>query len=157
VEAAVTEPAPLARLRVGAEHLAALLTHLRAVYPEEGCGLLAVPEDGDLAVGWYPIRNIASLPRVRYEGEPLELLDAFLDIERRGWRLGAIVHSHPSSPARPSAEDMRQARYPSALTLIVSLRQPDAPDFGLFHLRYDQIDERALVLVEPAASMTHEG
>jgi proteasome lid subunit RPN8/RPN11 len=71
-------------------------------------------------------------------------------MERRGWRLGAIFHSHPASAAWPSAEDLRQARYPSALTLIVSLAEPDAPQYGLFHLQNNQIDERELIF-EPAA------
>lgn len=152
----MTDLAPLGRLRLRADHLAAMLDHLRAVLPEEGCGLLAVPDGGDTTVAWYPVRNIANLPRVRYEGEPLDVLDAFLDIERRGWRLGVIAHSHPASPAWPSAEDLRQAHYPSTLTLIVSLRNPDQPAFGLFHLRGNAINERALI-IEPAVTVTPEG
>jgi proteasome lid subunit RPN8/RPN11 len=146
----VADLAPLGRLRLTDATRQAMLAHLRSALPNEGCGLLAVPEGDDQVVMTYPIRNIAVVPRVRYEGEPLALLDAFLDMERRGWRLGAIFHSHPASAAWPSAEDLRQARYPSALTLIVSLAEPDAPQYGLFHLQNNQIDERELIF-EPAA------
>jgi proteasome lid subunit RPN8/RPN11 len=123
-----------------------MLDHLRAVYPEEGLGLLATAADGDAVLRLFPIRNIAGQPRVRFEGDPLELLDAFLEIEREGWRLGAIYHSHPSSRAWPSTEDLRQARYPSALTLIVSLTRPERPELKLFTLADGRIGERPLLI-----------
>lgn len=151
----MTDGEPLARLRVRQDQVDAMLDHLRAVHPEEGCGLLAVPAAGEAVVRRYPIRNIASLPRVRYEGEPLELLDAFMEIERAGWRLGAIYHSHPASPAWPSPEDLRQARYPSALTLIVSLTRPDRPALGLFSLRDGRIDARPLI-IDPTDDTTRD-
>jgi [CysO sulfur-carrier protein]-S-L-cysteine hydrolase len=141
----VDDGRPLGRLRLREDQVSAMLDHLRAVYPEEGVGLLATAA-GDAVVRLFPIRNIAGLPRVRYEGDPLELLDAFQEIERAGWRLGAIYHSHPSSPAWPSAEDLRQARYPSALTLIVSLLRPERPELKLFTLEDGRIGERPLLI-----------
>jgi proteasome lid subunit RPN8/RPN11 len=149
----VADQQPLARLHLREDQARAMLDHLRSVYPEEGCGLLAVPAGDDAVVRVYPIRNIAARPRVRYEGEPLELLDAFQEMERAGWRLGAIYHSHPSSPAWPSAEDLRQARYPSALTLIVSLARPDQPQLGLFAIGDGQISERPLVITAAGATL----
>jgi proteasome lid subunit RPN8/RPN11 len=142
----VEDGRPLGRLRLREDQVSAMLGHLRSVYPAEGVGLLATAAGDDAVRRLFPIRNIASLPRVRFEGDPLELLDAFLEIERAGWRLGAIYHSHPSSPAWPSAEDLRQARYPSALTLIVSLMRPERPELKLFTLEDGRIDERPLLI-----------
>jgi proteasome lid subunit RPN8/RPN11 len=42
------------------------------------------------------------------------------EIEASGWHLGGIVHSHPRTPARPSATDLREAYYPHALLVIAS-------------------------------------
>jgi proteasome lid subunit RPN8/RPN11 len=53
--------------------------------------------------------------------DPAEVLAALNDIEAHGWRLGAIVHSHPASPPTPSATDLREAFYPEALLVIVGL------------------------------------
>jgi proteasome lid subunit RPN8/RPN11 len=129
-----------------AEQVTAMVEHLRSVYPAEGCGLLAIPLQGDAVTRLYPIRNIADEPRRQYLGEPLELLTAFLEMERENWRLGAIFHSHPDGAAWPSAEDVRLAYYPTALTLIVSLARPEAPAMRLFAIRDGQIHERPLVI-----------
>ncbi len=55
--------------------------------------------------------------------DPAEVLAAFRDIEAHGWRLGAIVHSHPTTPATPSATDLQEAHYPEALLVIVGLAE----------------------------------
>ncbi len=139
-------PAPGVRLRLAKRFEEAMLAHLRGVHPEEGCGLLAVGADGETVTALYPIPNIAPDARVHYEGEPLAVLEALLTIERAGGRLGAVYHSHPGGPAYPSAEDVRLAFYPSALTLIVSLAEPERPELGLFAIRHGQIERRPLLL-----------
>jgi proteasome lid subunit RPN8/RPN11 len=55
---------------------------------------------------------------------PEEVLAAFQDMATHGWRLGAIAHSHPRGPATPSPTDLREAFYPEALMVIVSLAGP---------------------------------
>lgn len=134
------------RLRLRPAQTAAIVAHLRAVYPDEGCGLLAVPGDDDGVIRLYPIRNIAEQPRTRFLGEPLEIVEALLEIEGAGWRLGAIYHSHPRGPAWPSEEDVRQAYYPSALTLLVSLARLDKPELRLFAIRDGTIRECPLTI-----------
>jgi proteasome lid subunit RPN8/RPN11 len=98
-----------------------ILAHLLAALPHEGCGLLATVPAGEdeRAVRFYPGTNLDASP-VRYTMDPAEVLAALRDIEGHGWRLGAIVHSHPATPPTPSATDLREARYPGALLLIVS-------------------------------------
>jgi proteasome lid subunit RPN8/RPN11 len=57
---------------------------------------------------------------------PEEVLAALQDMAANGWRLGAIAHSHPRGAATPSPTDLREAFYPEALMVIVSLAEPRA-------------------------------
>jgi proteasome lid subunit RPN8/RPN11 len=96
--------------------------HLRASLPCEGCGMLAVrPATNDIAAAarFYPGTNVDASPS-RYTMDLAEVVAAFRDIDEHDWTLGAIVHSHPATPATPSPTDLREAYYPEALMLIVS-------------------------------------
>jgi proteasome lid subunit RPN8/RPN11 len=113
-----------------------VVRHLQAAAPLEGVGLLAAPESDEgeemdegrgeggattvRVVRFYPGTNGAA-SATRYTMPPEEVLAAFEDMRARGWRLGAIVHSHPRGPATPSPTDLREAYYPEALMVIVSL------------------------------------
>jgi proteasome lid subunit RPN8/RPN11 len=121
-----------------------MLAHLLAVYPEEGCGLLAGYSSDGVATAVYPIENIASTPQTRFLMAPQSQLDAFLDIETAELDLLAIYHSHPHGPDTPSATDMAQAYYPDLTQIIVSLAQtrPGARAF-----RVTQTDFHEIVLL----------
>ena len=56
---------------------------------------------------------------MRYTMDPADVLSALSDMERRGARLGAIVHSHPQTPPMPSLTDLAEANFPGVLNLIV--------------------------------------
>lgn len=113
-----------------------IVAHLRSTAPEEGVGLLAVPSGSrglDLvAVRYYPGTN-QDRSTTRYTMAPSDVIRSFLDMEQRGWRLGAIVHSHPVGPATPSPTDLREFHYPEALMVIVSLAG-DAPNLRAWWL-----------------------
>lgn len=119
----------------------AILAHLTESLPHEGVGLLATTwaEDERLqpqptqssvdsprfvasAMKFYPGRNVDASP-ARFTMDPAEVLAALREIDERGWWLGGIVHSHPHGPAHPSPTDLREARYPDALTVIVSFAE----------------------------------
>ena len=130
-------------LVLGQELCDAVLRHLTAALPHEGVGLLATtweevgsplqptqssalgPQSFVRAMKFYPGRNVDASPS-RFTMDPVEVLHALREIDEHGWWLGAIVHSHPHGPARPSATDLREARYPDALTVIVSLAEQPA-------------------------------
>jgi proteasome lid subunit RPN8/RPN11 len=111
--------APLTGLALSDALRDEIVAHLRSALPNEGCGLLAVSADG-VAARFYPGENLDASPK-RFTMDPVVVIAAFKDMEARGWRLGAIVHSHPRTPATPSMTDLREAHYPSALMLIASL------------------------------------
>jgi proteasome lid subunit RPN8/RPN11 len=64
-----------------------------------------------------------------------------MEIERAGWELGAIYHSHTRSEAYPSQTDINLAFYPDALYLIVGVAgsEPDLKAFRIVDERVDQV------------------
>jgi proteasome lid subunit RPN8/RPN11 len=101
----------------------AIVAHARAAVPNEACGLIAgdeVAAAGGHALRWYPTRNTLASP-YRYEIDPEDLLRTTIEIDDRDEVIWGIVHSHVASPARPSPTDVRQATYPEAVYLVVSL------------------------------------
>jgi len=109
----------------------AMVAHLRACAPDEGCGLAALR--GGEVVGFAPARNVHEAPRTRYAVHPADLLRA-ADLEDAGDGI-VIVHSHPETPARPSVTDVTiaQRTWPDALYVIVSLAS-DPPDIAAWRL-----------------------
>jgi [CysO sulfur-carrier protein]-S-L-cysteine hydrolase len=120
-----------------------MLAHLRGVYPEEACGLLAGSRGAVLAL--YAVENQLHSPTA-FEMEPLQQLQAFMSLEEAGWELLAIYHSHPHGPETPSAQDVSQAYYPDALSVIVSLADLDRPVARAFTIRDGRVDERTLTI-----------
>jgi proteasome lid subunit RPN8/RPN11 len=135
-----------------------IVAHLRSALPHEGCGLLAtfdVADGSRRAVRFYPGDNIDRSP-VRYTMDPGQVLSALDDIEACGWRLGAIVHSHPTSVAEPSVTDLREAYYPGVVLLIVSFTdEPPVARAWLIEERGGSAYELAL-WVEDADARAHD-
>ncbi len=124
-----------------------IIRHLRDSLPFEGCGLLAIPtEDHEHRIGaaFFPGTNV-DRSTTRYTMDPAEVLAAFKAMRRDGLMLGAIVHSHPGSPATPSETDLAEAYYPDALLLIVSFAASE-PDVRVWKLQSGIMREVTLIL-----------
>ena len=63
-----------------------------------------------------------------------------------GLDLVGIFHSHTHSEAYPSETDRRQAFYPEAHYLLVSLADRNNPDLRAFTIRDGQVDEQDVVI-----------
>jgi proteasome lid subunit RPN8/RPN11 len=101
----------------------ALISHARAEYPNEACGLIlgsAAASAGGHALRFEPTRNAAASP-YRYEIDSKDLLRLTLDADDRDEVFWGIVHSHTHTPAQPSPTDVGLALYPDALYILVSL------------------------------------
>ncbi len=114
----------------------AMIAHARAEYPREACGLLR--GRARRVVGMLAARNVAPDPQRDYEVDAESLLRA-LTWENEGDELVAIYHSHPVSPAYPSAVDAGRAFYPNSVYLIISLQNPNAPRLKGYLLRPEAI------------------
>lgn len=103
----------------------ALFSHARAGVadgPREICGVLAGERsaDSDRVTEHHPVTNVAESPRTAYELDPAETLATIEDIEDRGLDVVGFYHSHPESPAQPSATDRAQATWVGYVYCIVS-------------------------------------
>ncbi|HJP66599.1 MAG TPA: M67 family metallopeptidase [Actinomycetota bacterium] len=116
-----------------------MLSHAFEGLPNEACGLLA-GRDGR-AEAFYPMRNADDSP-MTYRLEPTEQLQVFEEIESKGWDVIGIFHSHTHTEAYPSETDRRQAFYPDAHYLLVSLQDHDRPVLRGFTIVDGQIEEQ---------------
>jgi len=119
-----------------------MIDHLREVHPYEGCGLIAF--SGEEPVKVYPGTNILRSSS-RYRMSDLEVLRAVDDMDRQGWWLGAIYHSHPNSHPVPSMTDLREANWPDALMLIASRLTSPTPNLRAYRVKdgglsYDEVE-----------------
>lgn len=120
---------------------AEMVEHARASLPDEACGLVA-GKDGR-AVRLFPMRNVDRSPST-YRLDPAEQLAVFDAIEREGFDLLAIYHSHPTTSAEPSDLDRRLALYPEARYVIVSLADADRPVVRAFRILDGRVEEEAI-------------
>ena len=112
----------------------------------EVCGLLG--GQGGRALGVYPVENRSPTPAIHFLMGDQSFVDAYLDIEARGWDLVAIYHSHPvGARAVPSPTDVANANYPEALNLIVSFDGDGQPVARAFRISDGQVSEVRLEIV----------
>lgn len=123
-----------------------MVRHIQSTAPVEGCGLVAFDDDRPVKI--YPGTNTLD-STTRYRMDDREVLIAVDEMDRNGWWLGAIYHSHPNSPPVPSSTDLREANWPDALMIIISLQsgQPQARAYRVERQHYQEIP----LLIEPPA------
>ncbi len=81
-----------------------MITHAAESAPREACGLVAYNGDGR-PVRLYRLTNVHPDPAC-FEIDPVEHFRVIRESEARGWRIGAVYHSHPAGRAHPSTTDL---------------------------------------------------
>lgn len=114
------------RLRLSRHLEQALWAHIDRELPNESVGVLGREQTLDTSaqgaeqspggVPWdlraiYPLTNISAQPDRHYLADPAGLLRALKAMQHDHLALGAIYHSHPHGPARPSRTDLTLAAY----------------------------------------------
>ena len=115
-------------MRIADCGLRKIVAHAREAAPAECCGLLVGRSDE--IVDAIPTRNVAG-DESRFLIDPKDHIDGRREARRRGLEVVGFYHSHPRSPAEPSATDVAEASYPDHVYLIVSLAS-EPPDVALF-------------------------
>jgi [CysO sulfur-carrier protein]-S-L-cysteine hydrolase len=121
-------------VRIARQLLDELVAHVLEDPANEICGVVAVDDDDGSegsdasATRVYRAANKHASP-MRFEIEPAELLALYDAIEQRGWRIGAIYHSHVRSAPYPSQTDVSfAANWPGVEWIIVGLAAGEEPD-----------------------------
>lgn len=125
-------------LEIKQEFYDAMIAHVQTEYPLEACGLLS--GNGRSATTLYCIDNILRSP-IAYEMDPQQQIQVMLEFESRGETMLAIFHSHPTGPQIPSETDVRQAYYPEAIYLIISLKNKTQPVTRAFQIIDNKVHE----------------
>ena len=103
-----------------------IVKHAYVTRPAECCGLLAgvvLQGRGEVLRG-YPLGNGAKR-HDEFESDPRSMFEAVRDIDRNGWEILAVYHSHPTTPPVPSRKDLERNYAEEVMNLIVSLaREP---------------------------------
>lgn len=124
-----------------------IVEHARGGLPNEVCGLIAGTVDGDSKTVQkvYLLSNPDQSPE-HFSIDPKEHLFAIKDMRGNGWSPLGNFHSHPSTPARPSQEDIRLAYDPFASYLILSLAE-DIPVLKAFGITGDVVEQQEIVVI----------
>jgi [CysO sulfur-carrier protein]-S-L-cysteine hydrolase len=120
----------------------AMQDHALRARPSECCGLLS--GRGAVVTSLHPLRNEADTPETRYFASPEDLFAAMRRIREADQVLMGIYHSHPRTPAYPSASDVGMAFYPEAVYFIISL-EPRI-DLRAFRIEGTNIEDVSVVI-----------
>jgi [CysO sulfur-carrier protein]-S-L-cysteine hydrolase len=135
----------MAEIIISRAHLSQVISHCRASYPNEACGILS--GTGNTVRNVYTMTNAEPSP-VSYFMEPQEQFRVMKAMREEGQRMVAIFHSHPHSPAYPSAKDVTLAFYSDAAYVIVSLARADAPEVRAFTIMEGEVKEISVQAVD---------
>ena len=122
-----------------------ILDHCKMAFPNEACGILA--GKGEQVSRVYAMTNIEPSP-VSYFMDPGEQFRVQKEMRERGEGMIAIFHSHPQSPAYPSAKDVKLAFYDDAVYMIVGLSGSGADEIRAFNIREGNVSDIGIRAVD---------
>jgi proteasome lid subunit RPN8/RPN11 len=99
-----------------------IVEHAKGDLPNEACGYLA-GSDGIVSVA-FKLTNTDHSPE-HFSFDPSEQFKTVKEVRNMGLQIIANYHSHPSTPSRPSQEDIRLAYDPDISYVIISLAEPE--------------------------------
>jgi len=82
----------------------------------------------------------------RYYMDPVQQVEVFTEMHKRGQSLLGIYHSHPAGPAGPTSADLQLAYHREAAYFIISLADADNPEVRAFMLRESGFEEIRFVV-----------
>jgi len=131
-------------MRIKKEIIDNIVAHAKSGVPIEMCGYLA-SQDG-VVTKHYELKNVDN-SEDHFTFDPKEQFDTIKDARNNGLEVCAVYHSHPVTPARPSAEDIKLAYDPNISYVIVSLANGGS-DVKSFKIKDKQVSPEDLEIVE---------
>lgn len=126
------------KLEIPSNIFGRMVEQAKAEAPVEACGILA-GSDGKVEKLYKMINADKSCDH--FMMEPKEQFTVVKDIRSAGLKMLAIYHSHPQTPARPSAEDIRLALTPDVIYVIVSVQDAKRPNVKGFLIEDGNVTE----------------
>ena len=120
-----------------------VVAQARRELPDESCGYLL--GEGDTVTDDYLMTNIDHSPE-HFSFDPREQFAAIKHARKQGLKVIANWHSHPSSPSRPSQEDIRLANDPNILYAILSLAE-ETPVFNAFEIKNGEVSKQNIEII----------
>jgi len=130
-------------LRIPADHRQAMVDHALRDRPNEACGLIAGPLNGDVVEGVYPCGNDEA-SGIIYTLNSRDFLMADIAAQSEGREIVGVYHSHTYTEAYPSPTDVGKAPDPGWHYVIVSLKY-DPPVVRSFRIVDGGITEEEVV------------
>ncbi len=134
----------MAALEIPRNIFSQMLAQAGAQAPLEACGILA--GTGHRVERLYEMANTDQSSE-HFTMAPEEQFAVMKDMRAKGLEMLAIYHSHPASPARPSAEDIRLAFTDGVLYIVLSLQEPSEPKVKAFNIDDGVVSESKLEIV----------
>lgn len=155
-------------IRIEAHIWREMIDYCRGKLPFEACGALFGPNGEHGQAGrerrtersdgrsiatirlWTPIANRAANPESSFAFDAADWIASLYEAERKQWKLLGIFHSHPSTPASPSPEDL--VRLPAIGSIgywIVSFGSPACPGVPVYYRLVSGPSGTAELLAQP--------
>lgn len=131
-------------MEIQKEILQKIIEHSKSELPNEACGYLA--GNGNTISYYYPLTNVDHSPE-HFSFDPREQFGAVKDARLKGLQILANYHSHPSTPSRPSEEDIRLAFDPEISYFIISLATEE-PVVKSFRIRNGTVENEPLAILD---------
>ena len=122
---------------------ASVIAHAKECQPRECCGILLGTADQISEA--VRASNLSESP-TRFLIDPKAHIEARRTARTQGLQVVGFYHSHPHSPARPSATDLAEAEYPECVHLIVGFVE-GMPEIRMFNYADGEATERTLSIL----------
>lgn len=123
-----------------------MIAHAQRELPIEACGYLA--KKGRIVVRHYPLKNMDG-SGTHFSFNPQDQFEAVRDMRSLGLKPAVVYHSHPTTPARASQEDIRLAKDPAMNYVIISL-SGDSPKVVVFRIRENRVELGVVRVIDDA-------
>ena len=106
--------------------------------PKEAVGLVGFRAGTNEPTSFVPMENRSPEPEQTFFVMPHELYEGERALAERGCYIGAVFHSHPTSPANPSKADLEAGQ---GLSLICELKpEPKIRAWFIVNGRAEEVD-----------------